>query len=105
MQNSKHYPFVYQAIISWYSEEIRSNKMYRIAGVGFCESLADAASQIEKYEGENLLCIEHLEIIGDPDENLIEIPPRLVETLIHTDSFNMMQPLNSKRMPKEVPDA
>lgn len=90
----KHYPFVYQATVGWFEDEETPNihfVKYRIAGVGFCKSFTDAASQIETREGENLVSIDHIELIGEEDETLIEIPSTWVRPLIETDSWNYME--------------
>ena len=85
-----NYPFVYQATIAWYEDGKSSH--YRVAGVGFCSSFADATRQIEEREGENLESIEHLEMIGDRDETLIQIHPGWVRPLIDTESWDFMLP-------------
>lgn len=79
------YPFIYQATVAWYDNSERESHHYRIAGLGFCASYADAIQQIEAREGETLESIEHLEIIGEKNETIIEIPPSLVRAIIDYD--------------------
>lgn len=79
------YPFIYQATVAWYETSEQKTHHYRIAGLGFCDSYTDAIQQIEKREGDTLESIEHLEIIGEKNETIIEIPPRLVRPLIDYD--------------------
>lgn len=94
-----HYPFLFQATLCWYDEDIQSNKYYRIAGLGFCTGFADAVSQIEKREGNDLESIEHIELIGERDESIIEIHPDWVYSFLHTDPCNMPQEIDGKGRP------
>lgn len=79
------YPFIYQATVAWYDNSEQKSYHYRIAGLGFCDSYTDAVRQIEEREGETLETIEHLEIIGEKGDTIIEIPPRLVRPIIDFD--------------------
>ena len=81
------YPFIYQATVFWIEGDEACH--YRIAGLGFCEDYVDAVAQIEKREGENLESIEHLEMIGQKGETLIEIPPNLVKLIIEHDPLKL----------------
>lgn len=90
-----HYPFVYQATVAWYDGE---SNHYRIAGVGFCESFTDAVRQLEEKEGETLQCIEHLEIIGEKDETLIDIHPNWVRSLCEDDLGDYLIPYTKERV-------
>ena len=94
MSKPDHFPFVYQATLCWWDEETHSNKHYRIAGLGFCSSYTDAVAQIEKREGKDLESIEHVEIIGERDETIIEISPDWVPSFLHTTPESMMQRIN-----------
>lgn len=86
-----HFPFVYQATVYWYEDGETSN--YRIAGVGFCDSFTDAMRQIEEREGETLVSIEYLELIGERDETIIDIPPSWVKPLSETEVCDMWEDL------------
>lgn len=79
------YPFIYQATVAWYDNSEQKSHHYRIAGLGFCDSYTDAIQQIEEREGETLESIEHLEIIGEKGDTIIEISPRLVRSIIDFD--------------------
>lgn len=81
------YPFIYQATVLWIEDN--ETHHYRIAGLGFCEDYVDAVAQIEKREGENLESIEHLEIIGEKGDTIIEIPPNFVRPLIEHDPLKL----------------
>lgn len=84
-----HYPFVYQATVFWMDDNEPHN--YRIAGVGFCEDFTDAMRQIEESEKDTLVSIEYLELIGDRDDNIIEIPPAWVKSLSQTEPWDMWE--------------
>lgn len=94
-----YYPFLYQATLCWYDEDTQSNKHYRIAGLGFCTGFADAVSQLEKREGNYLETIEHIELIGERNESIIEIHPDWVYSFLHTDPCNMIQEIDEKGRP------
>lgn len=83
------YPFIYQATIAWYDNSEQKSHHYRIAGLGFCDSYTDAVQQIEEREGETLESIEHLEIIGEKGDTIIEISPRLVRPIIDFDPSDL----------------
>ena len=82
-----HYPFVYQIIVCYYDADKGQNLRHRCAGVGFADSYTDAVKQIEDSEGDDLECIEHVEMIGDRDQTLIEIDPKWVPDLIHNEDL------------------
>lgn len=71
------YPFVYSAIN--YSE----GEYYRSSGLGFCESFSDAAEQIEKMCGDELVKIDWLELL-EPSETL-ELPIGMLKQIVHED--------------------
>ena len=81
------YAFIYQATVSWYEEG--ESRRYRIAGLGFCSDFADAVHQIEAKEGRDLESIEHLELLGEKNDTIIEIPPTIVRTIIDYDIYNL----------------
>lgn len=80
---TKHFPYIYQATVCWYEDG--EAKHYRVAGLGFCEDFTDAMHQIEAREGDNLESIEHLELIGERDETIIEIPVKAVKDILEHD--------------------
>ena len=86
-----HFPFVYQATVFWYEDDKSSN--YRIAGLGFCEDFTDAMRQIEEREGDALVSIEYLELIGERDETIIDIPPAWVKPISETEVCDMWEDL------------
>ena len=79
--------FIYQATVCWYDEDDRKNHHYRIAGLGFCENFTDAIRQIEDYEGDNLESIEHLELLGEKGDSLIQIPSKCVRPIIENEAL------------------
>lgn len=74
------FAFIYQATVCW-AEDGKTHH-YRIAGLGFCEDFTDAIRQIEAREGDNLDSIEHLELLGEKGDSLIEIPSKCVRPII-----------------------
>ncbi len=85
----KHrFPFVAQYTAAFYDPDEKIMRHYHHSCIGFCESFADAASQIEKAEGfDELESINHLEIF-DEESNLIEIDPNWVNDFIKRDFFS-----------------
>lgn len=97
---ANHYPFVYQATVFWCEpDDDYKVHHYRIAGLGFCDSYTDAVAQIEAREGEYLESIEHLELIGERDETIIEISPTWVRPIIETPIEDYLEPINDDRAP------
>ena len=90
------FAFVYQATVAWYDADEGKSRHYRIAGLGFCTDFTDAVRQIEEKEGDTLESIEHLELLGDNGDTLIEIPSPWVKRLIDRD------PLELEKYTKEV---
>lgn len=82
-----HFPFVYQILVCSYDCDKGQTLRHRCAGVGFAENYTDALRQIEEKEGDDLECIEHLELIGDGDQNIIDIDPKWVPALIHDEDL------------------
>ena len=90
----KNYPFVYKATLIWNDGppdfEVHH---YRTAGVGFCEDFTDAMRQIESRESDALESIEHLELLEECNEKIIEVPSAWIKALITTDSFDYLKPI------------
>ena len=84
-----HYPFVFQATVGWMEDA--EYKHYRIAGIGFCEDYTDAVRQIEAREGDCLDSIEHVEIIGERNDTIVEIDPDWVRPLIDTEPWDLLK--------------
>jgi hypothetical protein len=87
MNMKDRFAFIYQATVSWYEDG--ESRRYRIAGLGFCSDFADAVHQIESKEGRDLESIEHLELLGEKNDTIIEIPPSIVKTIIDYDIYNL----------------
>ena len=90
------FAFVYQATITWYDIDDGESRHYRIAGLGFCTDFTDAVRQIEEKEGDTLESIEHLELLGEKGDTIIEIPSAWVKRIIDRD------PLELEKYTKEV---
>ena len=83
------FAFVYQATICWYEDG--ESHHYRIAGLGFCTDFTDAVRQLEEKEGDTLESIEHIELLGEKGDTLIDIPSKFVRPLIERD-MNELEP-------------
>lgn len=85
------FAFVYQATVAWYDADEGKSCHYRIAGLGFCEDFTDAVRQIEEKEGNILESIEHIELLGEKGDTLIDIPSKFVRPLIER-NMNELEP-------------
>ena len=68
------YPFRFEYEIC--SEE-DNFKIYRLCGLGLCESYTDAVEQIEKTEKDSLIKITCIELFEQ--DNLIYLPKKVIE--------------------------
>lgn len=48
-------------------------------GQGFCDSYADAASQIEQYYGPELISIERLVLLEETNRNFVILPKEICD--------------------------
>ena len=72
------YPFSF--IIQGYSTLGNEPRNYLEHGVGFCETYADAAKQIEEFYGDELIAIKHIELYEE--RSLITLPKGSYEEMV-----------------------
>jgi hypothetical protein len=75
------YPFHYEVI----AVDPLENYTFRESGIGFCRSYTEAMIYIEKYYGEELIAVKHLELLEESD--LIIMPKRYINEYVN-DSFS-----------------
>lgn len=85
------YPFTYTVVLC--DSLSHDNKYVRESGMAFCSSYADAAAEIEKYYGEDLLFIKHLMLLEE--NSLIILPEQIIKDYIEVDYCDFMVPCRS----------
>lgn len=77
------YPFHYKV----YCQNLDEKYFYYQQGIGLCESFTDAADQIEKTYGNELIAIKQLELFEE--ETLIALPEGVCTSVINVLKSNM----------------
>ena len=84
----KQYPFTYTVVLC---DSLSGNNQYvRESGMAFCSSYADAAAEIEKYYGEDLLSIKHLMLLEE--SSLIILPEQTIKDYSEAEYCDFMVP-------------
>ena len=84
----KQYPFTYTVVLC---DSLSGNNQYvRESGLAFCSSYADAAAEIEKYYGEDLLSIKHLMLLEE--SSLIILPEQTIKDYSEAEYCDFMVP-------------
>ena len=72
------YPFIYRVHI------VFDNNEYHVEhDIGFAESFAEAAEKLEKYYGNDLITIQHIELLEE--NSLLPCPKEVFSTLRYSD--------------------
>ena len=77
-------PFGFTAVIhDEYTPETHTSTYRRESGMGLAQSYAHAMEQIEKYYGDDLIAVKHLELFED--NSIILLPEHVIHDYAKTD--------------------
>ena len=98
----KH-PFTYVVIYYDYNRNVKENKYFREAGIGFAENYAEAAHMLEEMYGEDLVRIINIFLMESSD--LIRLPEKSI-SMIEDEAFEPIEcdangkPIADKKLEK-----
>ena len=82
------YPFTYVVVYYYYDENIKKNKYFREAGIGFADNYAEAARMLEESFGEDLVRIINIFLMEDGD--LLRLPEEYI-SVIENETFEPIE--------------
>ena len=82
------YPFIYRVHL------VFDNNEYHVEhGIGFAESFTEAAEKLEKYYGNDLIAIQHIELLEE--NSLLPCPKEVFSILRHSDMASALLKSNT----------